>query len=180
MYLQHFGLKQRLFRADIDAASIFVGPQNTAAMAAVRKALATDDAAIIVSGPVGVGKTALLRRALDSIGDQRIVISIGRLHLGHDEVIELLLAGLGADQLPAGTVQRFAMFRRMLHQHAEHDKRVFILVEDAARIGIGALAELEALTAEDSGAPNGASLILMGTDSIAELLRASSRESMAE
>jgi general secretion pathway protein A len=172
MYLQHFGLKQRLFRADIDAASIFVGPQNTAAMAAVRKALATDDAAIIVSGPVGVGKTALLRRALDSIGDQRIVISIGRLHLGHDEVIELLLAGLGADQLPAGIVQRFAMFRRMLHQHAEHDKRVFILVEDAARIGIGALAELEALTAEDSGAPNGASLILMGTDSIAELLRA--------
>jgi general secretion pathway protein A len=172
MYLQHFGLKQRLCRADIDAASIFVGPQNTAAMAAVRKALATDDAAIIVSGPVGVGKTALLRRALDSIGDQRIVISIGRLHLGHDEVIELLLAGLGADQLPAGIVQRFAMFRRMLHQHAEHDKRVFILVEDAARIGIGALAELEALTAEDSGAPNGASLILMGTDSIAELLRA--------
>ena len=172
MYLEHFGLKKRLFRADAGAASVFVGPQNTAAMAAVRKSLATDDAAIIVSGPVGVGKTALLRRALDSIGDKRIVISIGRLHLGHDEVIELLLAGLGADQLPAGTVQRFAMFRRMLHQHAEQHKRVFILVEDAARIGIDALAELEALTAEDSGAPNGASLILMGTNSIAELLRA--------
>ena len=171
MYTDHFGLRQRPFRSQAAGTDVFVGPQTAAVMSSVKKALAVDDAVVTVSGPVGVGKTTVVRRALETVTENRIIISIGRLQLGCDEVIELLLAGLGARQLPRSTIQRFAAFRRMLHQYGERGTRVFIVVEDAARLGIDALAELESLTAEDSGASSGASLVLMGTSGLAELLR---------
>ena len=171
MYASHFGLSKRLFPGKPHGSDVFVGPQTATVMSALNKALAAEDAVIVVSGPVGVGKTTIVRRALEAIGVNRLVIMIGRMHLGYDEVIELLLAGLGARKLPKSMVQRFAMFRRLLQQYSDKGTRIFIVVEDAIRIGLDALSELEALTAEDSGASAGASLVLMGSEGTAELLR---------
>lgn len=171
MYATHFGLSRRLFRANPRGTDVFVGPQAATIMAGLKKAMEADDAVVAVSGPVGVGKTTIVKRALENVGANRIVVTINRIQLGHDEVIELLLAGLGARQMPRSMVHRFALFRRLLQQHAAAGTRVFIVVEDASRIGVDALSELEALTAEDSGASSGASIVLMGTDRLGELLR---------
>ena len=75
-------------------------------------------------------------------------------------------------KLPAGTVQRFVTFRNLLKQRAEDGHRVFFVVEDAARIGIDALSELEALTASDAGASEGANIVLMGDKELSEVLEA--------
>ena len=171
MYEQHFGLKKRPFRALATGTDVFVGPQTATAMAAIKKALSKEEAVVTVTGEAGVGKTTIARRAIDGVGDARILVSIGRMQLGYDETLQLLLAGLGSRQLPNSTVQRFATFRRLLQQYAEHNKRVVIVVEDATRIGIDALSELEALTAEDAGVSDGANLVLMADAGIATLLR---------
>ena len=89
---------------------------------------------------------------------------------GHDEVLELLLEELGIE-MPSGTVQRFSAFRRLLLKYAEEDTRVFIVVEDAARIGTDALSELEALTATDAGVSEGANIVLMGDSGVDALLQ---------
>ena len=146
MYETHFGLNKRPFRALAAGTDVFVGPQSAATLDALKKALATVDSIVAVSGPVGVGKTTLVRRALESVGDSQVIVSVARMQLGHDEVLELLLGQMGAE-LPTGTVQRFTAFRRLLEEYAKTGSRVFIVVEDAARIGVDALSELEALHA---------------------------------
>jgi len=170
-YEKHFGLKTRPFAALATGNGVFISPKVAKVVASLKKALATEDAIVTVSGPVGSGKTTIGRCALDSVGSSRLLITIGRIQLHHDEVLELLLAGLGARQLPKSTVHRFATFRRLLHQYSEKNKRVFILVEDATRVGIDALTELEALTAADAGVSDGANLILLGDRTIDEMMR---------
>ena len=170
MYETQFGLTKRPFRALPTGGDVFVGPQTAAAMAGLKKALATPDAIVSVTGPVGVGKTTTVRRALEAIGNNQVIVTVGRMQLGHDEVLELLLEELGVE-MPAGTVQRFATFRRTLLQYAEDDTRVFIVVEDAARIGADALSELEALTASDAGVSEGANVVLMGDSGAQEALQ---------
>jgi type II secretory pathway predicted ATPase ExeA len=170
-YEKHFGLSKAPFAAHAAGSDVFVAPQVATAMAGIKKALATEDSIVSLSGPVGAGKTTIARRALDGIGKNRGVVTIGRIQFGTDEILELLLAGLGVRQLPKSTVHRFATFRRALQQFAEQDTRVFILVEDATRIGFDALSELEAVTAADAGVSNGANLILLGDDSLNDLLR---------
>ena len=171
MYEKHFGLSKPPFRANAARADVFIGPQTAAAMAALKKALAAPDAVIVVSGPVGGGKTTIVNRTLESAGDSRITVTIGRMRLAQDEVLELLLQGLGMHQPPSGTVQRFTSFRRILQEFAQKGRRVCVVVEDAPRIGAMTLSELEAITALDAGESDGANIILMGDVGINELLR---------
>ena len=170
MYETQFGLNKPPFRALAQGSDVFVGPQTAAAMAGLKKALASPDAIVAVGGPVGVGKTTVVRRALQAIGSEQVIIWVGRMQLGHDEVLELLLEEMGIE-LPTGTVQRFTAFRRQLKQHADDGSRVFIVVEDAARIGHEALAELEALTASDAGVSEGANIVLMGDEGLDPLIK---------
>jgi type II secretory pathway predicted ATPase ExeA len=170
MYETHFGLNKRPFRALAAGTDVFVGPQTVATMAGLKKALTSPDSIVAVSGPAGVGKTTLVRRALDAVGDNQVIVSVGRMQLGHDEVLELLLDEMGA-QMPAGTVQRFTTFRRLLKDHADKGVRVIVVVEDASRVGTDALSELEALTAADAGVSDGANIVLMGGEDVNEVLK---------
>jgi type II secretory pathway predicted ATPase ExeA len=170
MYEKHFGLKSRPFRSSIESPSLFVGPAQAKIMANLKKSLAASDAIVTVTGPVGVGKSTVVSRALEGIGNRRIIARVGRMKLAADEVLELLLTELNVSRQPNGTIQRFSVFKRLLHEWAEAGTRAFIVVEDAERIGTDALLELEALTAADHGEGIGANIVLMGQPTLSELL----------
>jgi type II secretory pathway predicted ATPase ExeA len=170
MYEKHFGLKSRPFGAKAAGAGVFVGPQQARIMTSVAKGLGASDAVVIVTGPVGVGKSTIVGRALESISPGRMVAWVGRMHLAPDEMLELLLTGFGVNRQIKGTVQRFAAFRRLLAERAAAGAQVAIVVEDAHRIGVDALVELEALTAADTGDSTSANIILIGRPDLAKLL----------
>lgn len=173
MYEQHFGLKRRPFRAVTTGADVFVGPQTAKIMHAIKLAMATSDAVITVMGPAGVGKTTIVGRTLGSLDSQKLIIRIARIKLGHDEVLDFLLDELQAANVPASTIRKVALFRELVADRTAAGVRVAIVVEDAMRIGEDALAELEALTSADGNDFSGASLILMGEESLRDELDSS-------
>ena len=172
MYEDLFGLKKRPFGSQTTGADVFIGPQTAGLVTRAKKVCAQPDAVVCVNGPVGSGKTTVVARALSALGRQHTVIRIGRIKLGPDEVIEFLLRELGLKQMPAGTIQKLTVFRSLLKKFAENDIRLFVIVEDAARLGSTALAELEALTATDAGVSDGANLVLMSEESLKDMFRA--------
>ncbi len=172
MYEKQFGLSRRLFRANATGADVFVGPQTAKFMAGMRKGLATSEAIVVVTGQPGIGKSTLVNRAIDAISGDKFVIRISRMQLGHDEVLEFLLDKLDASDIPASTIKKINLSRDLLAKRTNAGTRVFIVVEDAVRIGEDALAEFEALTTTGSDHPDGANMILMGDDSLLECLEA--------
>jgi type II secretory pathway predicted ATPase ExeA len=139
-------------------------------MAGMRKGLAASEAIVVVTGQPGVGKSTLVNRAIDAISGDKLVIRMSRMQLGHDEVLDFLLDKLDASDIPASTIKKINQFRDLLAQRTSAGTRVFIIVEDAVRIGEDALAEFEALTAADSDHPEGANIILMGDDTLIKCL----------
>lgn len=172
MYETYFGLNNRVFHGTPTGSGIFVGPQTAKVMSSLNKALVTADAAIAVTGPVGIGKTTAVSRALAAAGGKHVVISVGRVHLGQDEVLDQMLEELGANGLATGAIRKITVFRQALKQLQDKNARVVVIVEDAVRTGIETLAELEALTGADSGVSDGANIVLMGDDSLPAMLRA--------
>ncbi len=162
MYQKHFGLKTKPFGSNAEGPAVFVGPQQTQIINSLKKGLNAVDSVVAVSGPVGAGKTTIVSRALESLSPGRMVAKVGRMSLAPDEVLELLLTGFGISRQATGTIQRFAAFRRLLTERAAAGAQVAIVVEDAQRVGLDALVELESLTAADSGDATGANIILMG------------------
>jgi len=171
MYEQHFGLKKRPFRANAIGTDVFVGPHIATTTATLKKALTAIDAIVSISGPVGSGKTTLVCRALESFSSNHKTVVVARMRLDSNDVLELLLDELGIKEKPNGTIQKFALFRRHLKKLAENDQRLFIAIEDGVRLGADTLAEIEALSAADAGESEGASILLMGDETLDTLLR---------
>lgn len=171
MYEAHFGLKSRPFGAKAEGPQIFVGPQQVKTVQGVQKGLLAQDALVTVSGPIGAGKTTIVTRALETIQPNRMAAWIGRMNLAQDELLDLLLAGFGVRQQVNGSVRRFALFRRIMAERAAAGTAVAVVVEDAMRLGADTLAELEALTAADTGDSIGANIILMGPPELSQFLK---------
>ena len=149
---------------------VFVGPATATAMAGIKKALVAPDSIVTVSGPVGCGKTTLVTRALEALGENRKIVVVARMRLDSDDVLDLLLGELDVAEKPNGTIRKFAAFRRHLKELASNSIRVVIAVEDAIRLGADTLAEVEALTAADAGESDGANVVLMGDETLQTML----------
>lgn len=171
MYKDFFSLTSDVFGVQSTGSDTFMGSQQASARDRLAAALLAGDTIVTVTGPVGSGKTTMVREALNAISDPQKVARIARIKLKHDEILELLLTELGVDVQPEGTIQRFTEFKRRIKDWRNQGTRVFIIVEDAKRIGVDALSELESLTSVDAGGATGASLVLMGLPDVDELLK---------
>ncbi len=171
MSLDQFGLRHSPFRPQSTDGSVYAGSQQIALAGGLKRALASPDAVITVSGEVGVGKTVSVRYALGRLGATSAVARIGRVHLNRDEILDVLLDEFKVASKPASALQRYNALQRLLRNWAEVGTRVFIIVEDVERLGADALAELESMTAADSGDEPGAHLILMGGPKLRKFLK---------
>jgi type II secretory pathway predicted ATPase ExeA len=170
MYENHFKLERRLFRGNASGQDVFVGPQTAKIVSGIKKAVAGFDAVVSVSGPVGSGKSTAVAHSLGSIRGKNAIVRIGRYPLQRGEVLDLLFDHMQIKQRPQRSNLKLSLFRQLLFNLAKNNARMFILVEDAPFLGPEILAELEVMTAADTGASDGASIVLMGDESLREFL----------
>ena len=173
MFLNFFSLSHNPFRTRASGTDVFVGPQLAAVTTAIQRSLVERDAVCVVMGPVGAGKTVAVSRGLTQLAAKHVVVKIGRVRLGRDELLEALINGLGGDDTLTSTPRRIEELGRLLRAHEDEESRVIVAVEDAVRLGLEGLIELEALTSADTGESSGANLVLMGSPELHELLESS-------
>jgi type II secretory pathway predicted ATPase ExeA len=170
MYTNHFGLERRIFRGNTAGLDVFVGPQTSNVLEGIKKALAAPDAVVTVTGPVGCGKSTAVAHSLGAISGKNAIVRVGRFPLQRGDLVDLLFDHMRIQQRPQRGNQKLALFRALLFNLAKNDSRMLILVEDAPFLGRDMLAELEVITAADTGPSDGAAIVLMGDDYLKELL----------
>jgi type II secretory pathway predicted ATPase ExeA len=170
MYTNHFGLERRIFPGNTAGAGVFVGPQTANVLQGIKKALTAPDAVVTLTGPVGCGKSTTVAHSLGAISGKNAIVRVGRFPLQRGELLDLLFDHMRIQQRPQRGNQKLALFRTLLFNLAKNDSRLFILVEDAPFLGPDMLAELEVVTAADTGPSDGAAIVLMGDDYLKELL----------
>ena len=174
MYKNHFGLERRIFRGNAAAADVFVGPQTASILTGIKKALTAPDAVVTLTGPVGCGKSTVVAHSLGAISGKNAIVRVGRFPMQRGELLDLLFDHMRIQQRPQRGNQKLALFRQLLFNLAQNDSRMFLLVEDAPFLGPDMLAELEVVTAADTGPSDGAAVVLMGDEYLKELLASKS------
>ncbi len=113
---------------------------------------------------------------MEQMGPERLVAILGRTQVGSDDLVALLLAQFGVDRETTRRFECLESFNRILNEQADAGARVFIVIEDAERLGAELLEELEALTASDGGTCAGANMVLMGPQRLDKLIAKPSLE----
>lgn len=175
MYATHFGLDGPLFRSGVaQDETLLVGDPDAYAdlTTHARIALSTPDAAIVLLGPPGVGKTtqagAVLRAVMGSA--RAAVVWLRTPPATPHELLESLLVELGLEPYKQSRAERLQAWRQLLVELTATETRVVIAVERANEAATAVLHALDALTAPDLHGCAGANLILMAPDGFRQTL----------
>ena len=171
MYVRHFGFSARPFPTDPSGPAVFVGPTVVVAIASLQAILQEPGSVAVVRGPAGAGKSTLVSRTLASTSTHCVAVTISRTQTD-GFLLNHLLSELGVDSPPAGAFRQFGALRSRIAAINADGGHVVVVVEDATRLAAESLAQLEELTAVETGEGMGTNIFLMGDERIDEALAA--------
>lgn len=146
MYLAHYGLRSQPFGMAADPEFFWEGPGLRETCRAFEEALRRNAACVLLTGEVGTGKTVLVRRALHAVQAEGLPLDLAAPHIGPGDLygmlaLELGLESGGGSDRPAS---RAALARRLPAALGSRE-RLWLIVEEAQRLGLELLREVVGL-----------------------------------
>ena len=134
MYENYYGFKERPFQLSPDPRFFFASSNHQRAMSYLQYGLDQGEGFIVITGPIGTGKTTIARNLLANIADENIVAAqLVTTKLTPDELLELVAAEFKITvkgNSKADTLQAIEHFLIGLHRQG---KRALLLVDEAQK-----------------------------------------------
>lgn len=147
MYEQYYGFTEKPFQLSPDPRFFFASSHHQRALSYLQYGLDQGEGFIVVTGPIGTGKTTIARNLLSSIGDENIVAAqLVTTKLTPDELLELVASEF---KIPlngnskADVLRSIEMFLIQLHKQG---KRALLLVDEAQNLPSETVEELRMLS----------------------------------
>jgi general secretion pathway protein A len=177
MYETYYHLAVAPFENTPDPRFFYASEQHNEALAAIEYTIRMRKGIVLITGPIGAGKTTVSRAMLRRCGGSATVIQLAHGHRTADELITHMLHRLG---LPDATNGSHAERLERLEQHLLHcaasGKPVVLFVDEAQTLSDAALEELRLISNFDTEQTKLLQLVLIGQPELRERL---SRESLA-
>lgn len=147
MYLEHFGLKEPPFALTPDTNFWYEYASHHEALNVLTMALRSGEGFIKVTGEVGLGKTLICRKVLNSLGDGFVTAYIPNPHLSPASMRVALADELGLDVSDV-TSQEILLRRitQVLLELAKAGKRVVLCLDEAQELPDKTLEAVRLLT----------------------------------
>jgi type II secretory pathway predicted ATPase ExeA len=146
MYDTRFGLRRRPFRPTPDTDAYYPATTHEAALAGLHRALADDEAVMLLTGPPGTGKTLLARRLLESLDDSVRCVLLTNGHVARKgDLLQAILFDLGLPyQGLTEQVARLNVTESCL-EHFRSGGKTVVVVDEAHHLDADVLEELRLL-----------------------------------
>lgn len=174
MYDDHYGLSGRPFQLTPDPRFWFESATHKKAMAYLGYGLSQGEGFIVVTGDIGAGKTTLVGHLMDTIDRERLhAIKIVSTQIEADDLLRMVVEGLGIDHAGLVKAQLLQSIERGLHAVARSGRRTLLIVDEAQALPVGALEELRMLSNFQAGGHALLQIFLLGQPEFRERLHGS-------
>ncbi|MBL4829999.1 MAG: AAA family ATPase [Aliivibrio sp.] len=146
MYETHFNLTDKPFKLSPDPKFFFESPHHQRAFAYLQYGLSQGEGFIVVTGPIGTGKTTLARTLLSSIDNNIVAAQIATTRLTPDELVSLVASQFNIEvegYSKSEILRRFELFLLQLHSQG---KRALLVVDEAQNLPAETVEELRMLS----------------------------------
>jgi len=172
MYERFFGLSERPFELTSNLKYLFFTPQHREALANLEYGIASAKAITVVIGDAGLGKTTLLRAALQSDRCRHVkAVVLDNPTMSRAEFIRLLATrlGLGAEAAASKAVFLNVLETELRARRARKEMTALI-VDEAQSLGHELLEELRLLANIETASEKLLPLVLVGQPELAQQL----------
>jgi len=177
MYETYYQLDCSPFENTPDPRFFFASDQHNEALAAIEYTIRMRKGIVLITGPIGAGKTTVSRAMLRRCGDSATVIQLAHGHRTADELITHMLHRLGLPEAETGShAQRLERLEQHLLHCAASGRPVVLFVDEAQTLSDAALEELRLISNFDTEQTKLLQLVLIGQPELRERL---ARESLA-
>ncbi len=171
MYTNHFGLRAKPFGLAPDPRSFYESSRHKPVLESALAAIEENRGVVVLTGPAGVGKTALVRKLLGRLPPQMDALFLQYTNLDLDGLLGLLLDELGLEQLGGPRLEQYELLRRGLAERCDAGEPVLLLVDEAQNLCAEALGVLLRLVRECREEGSGVQLMLVGQPELEDSVR---------
>jgi len=147
MYESYYGFKERPFQLSPDPRFFFASNHHQRAMSYLQYGLDQGEGFIVITGPIGTGKSTLARNLLNNISDSKIVAAqLVTTKLNPEELLELVVSEFNIQtegNSKAELLQAIEQFLIALHQQG---KKALLVVDEAQNLPLETVEELRMLS----------------------------------
>ena len=147
MYESYYGFSEKPFQLSPDPRFFFATSHHQRALSYLQYGLDQGEGFIVITGPIGTGKTTIARNLLSSIGDENIVAAqLVTTKLSPDELLELVAAEFKIPLKGNSKAEVLRSIEAFLIQLHQQGKRALLLVDEAQNLPAETVEELRMLS----------------------------------
>lgn len=147
MYESYYGFTERPFQLSPDPRFFFATNHHQRALSYLQYGLDQGEGFIVITGPIGTGKTTIARNLLSTIGDDNIVAAqLVTTKLSPDELLELVAAEFSIPLKGTSKAEVLQSIEKFLIQLHKQGKRALLLVDEAQNLPTETVEELRMLS----------------------------------
>lgn len=147
MYESYYGFKERPFQLSPDPRFFFASDHHQRALSYLQYGLDQGEGFIVITGPIGTGKTTIARNLLNNIGDESIVAAqLVTTKLEPQELLELVASEFKIQTQSNSKADLLQAIEQFLVQLNQQGKRALLIVDEAQNLPAETVEELRMLS----------------------------------
>jgi len=166
MILNHYGFSRLPFGKDISSEDLFRSKNLEQALAMVQLGVVEEDV-LLLTGPIGCGKSVVLRASSDSLdGNHYHLVYVRGQCMSAGDLYKTILRGLKIDP-PHSSGKAKALFYTAI---AEMTRKPIVIIDDAQDVSPEALLSIKAMVNFNQDSENRITFILAGQPELRNIL----------
>jgi general secretion pathway protein A len=171
VYERFFGLSEPAFSLAPDPRRLWQSETHEEGLATLLYGITRRKGFLLLTGDVGVGKTTLLRAALEALPQDTVVAFVMNTHaLRPDDLLEMVVRELGIPGPHQGRVDRLYAVADFLVGCGRQGRNAVLVVDEAQNLGPGSLEEIRLLSNFETLGEKLLQIVLCGQPELRETL----------
>ena len=181
MYEEYFGLAATPFKLNPDPKFFFGSQSHNKAMAYLHYGLKQAEGFIVITGPVGAGKTMIIGQLLDQLNRSNIVAAqLLTSNIEPDELLSQILSAFRIEPEGEGRTGQLEAFEDYLFDQLNRGRRVLLIMDEAQNLPRRTLEELRMLSNIDYDGTPLFQVFLVGQPEFRETMEADNMEQLRQ